>query len=124
LAVALWVLGIALGFVIPPQSKFLCVPDALLLIGFWPFLVQLRARLLWLFFGIFNTFIGFTLLVVKYLPDDNFKVDPKVLAVKVHLAQYHEPFAWISVGIISAVIGVIRVLLSVFIWLSKRGKQT
>lgn len=123
-AVGLWVLAIGLGFVIPPQTGLIWIPDTLLLLGFWPFLCQLKARWLWLVFGLFNLFIGFTLEVTRYLPDKDFSFDPKVLAMKTHLAQYHEPFAWMGIGVISALIGILRIVMWIVSLLSKRTSKS
>jgi hypothetical protein len=124
LAIGMWVIGIGLGFVIPVNSPQIWLPDALLLLGFWPFLCQLKARWLWIVFGLFNLFIGLTLETVKFLPDTCFSFDPKVLAVKIHLAQYHEPFAWMWIGFISALIGFVRVAIASIAWILRRLKKS
>ncbi len=41
----LWIVGFALAFVVPSTSPFMWVPDALLLIGFFPLLIFLEAEL-------------------------------------------------------------------------------
>ena len=107
LAVAIWVLSLVLAFVIAPGNFYIWLPDSLLLIGFWPLLFHLRAKWLWVVVGIFNCFIGFVLLVVQCMPDQDFGFDAKALAVKIHLAQYHAPYAWMLVGFITALLGLI-----------------
>jgi phosphoglycerol transferase MdoB-like AlkP superfamily enzyme len=123
LAVIVWLVGFALAFVIPPGSRLLWLPDALLLLGFAPLLISCRARWLWILFGVLNFFIGFVLLVVKYMRNDEFCFDPKILATKVHLAQYHEPFAWIIIGFFSFLTGLILVAISLAGWLSNKRKN-
>lgn len=45
---ALWCLGIGLAFVIKPDSMFIPVPDALLLLGFLPLLFMWRFSFPWI----------------------------------------------------------------------------
>ncbi|PWU00677.1 MAG: hypothetical protein C5B53_03690 [Candidatus Melainabacteria bacterium] len=123
LAVVLWVVGFALAFVIAPGSPYIWLPDGLLLLGFWPLLIANRCRWLWLVFGLFNTFIGFVLLVVRFMPDSEFSFDPKVLATKTHLGQYHEPFTWMILGIISAVVGAALILIGLVRWMVSKSKK-
>ena len=124
LAVFLWVVGFGLAFVIAPGSPYILVPDGLLLVGFWPLLIANRCRWLWLVFGVFNTFIGFVLLVVRFMPDKEFSFDPKVLATKTHLGQYHEPFTWMIVGVISAVIGLVLIVIGLVRWLVRKTRKS
>ncbi len=109
----IWGIGFCSSFVIAPGNSLIWIPDALLLVGFVPFLLADRVGGLWLLFGALNAFVGFVLLVVKCMPDSDFKFDSKLLVTKAHLALYHEPFAWMVIGAICFAIGVI--LLSIFL---------
>jgi hypothetical protein len=123
LAVALWLLGFALAFVIAPSDRYIWIPDALLLIGFWPLLIAHRCRWLWLLFGVLNFAIGWVLLVIKCMPDSEFSFDAKVLATKTHLAQYHEPFVWMIIGFASAVVGALLLLVGLIVWLVEKFRK-
>jgi len=102
---------------------YLLVPDAFLLMGFWPLLFASRTRWLWLLFGVLNIFIGFVLLVIRYLPNDDFRSDKRILATKLHLVEYHEPFAWMTVGVLSAATGLVLLTISLVSWLVRVKKK-
>jgi hypothetical protein len=106
LSLILWVLGFGLAFVIPPLSYFYWVPDALLLIGFWPLLLVWRSGWPWIAFGILNIVIGFVLEMMMFLPDTNFTIEMKL--VRKHLAEYHCALVWILIGAASFIYGLFR----------------
>ena len=118
LAVILWVVSLGLSFVIAPGNRYIWVPDTVLLIGFWPLLIAHRSRWFWLAFGVLNMFIGICLITLTFMPDSEFaRFDPRTLATKHHLAQYHEGFAWLSVGAVSAIIGLLLLFSGLTAWI-------
>ena len=122
IATILWVLGFLFAFVFPKGSPFLWFSDAFLLLGFWPLLFAARARILWILFGVFNFGIGAVLLVTQYLGDENFAGRKDVLLVKAHLAEYHFPYVWLLVGILSVIIGLVASTVAVLGWMKKRRR--
>jgi len=107
-ATVIWVIAFILIFVVPKNSPYIWVSDALLLIGFWPLLLIWRPGWPWLIFGICNIVIGFLLLISIYLDDSNFT--PQMVAVKKHIADAHSPFTWITIGCLSSMYGIARML--------------
>jgi hypothetical protein len=124
LATILWVVGFALAFIIPKTSIWLWLSDGLLLFGFWPLLWTYRARWLWLAFGLLNMGIGFILLVSQYISDEYFAGHADLLKMKAHLAEYHFPWAWILIGFVSSLIGLVRIAIALVAWMKARGKKT
>jgi hypothetical protein len=124
IATVLWVLGFGFAFVFPKGSPFLWLSDAFLLLGFWPLLFAARAKILWIIFGVFNFGIGAVLLVTQFLGDENFAGRQDILLVKAHLAEYHFPYVWLLVGIVSTVIGLVASTVALFGWLKKRAGAT
>jgi hypothetical protein len=122
LAIFLWVLSFILACKIQPGTRFIWVPDALLLFGFFPLLISCRARWLWLGFGLGNLFAGFTLVLANVIPDEKF-VPYHVLDIKRHLDQYHPFMIWLFIGGLSAAIGIVLLSIKLILWLSKRFKQ-
>lgn len=118
----LWILGFALAFVVPAASPFGWVPDAMLLVGFFPLLYAWRPGWPWLVFGILNIIIGFLLLVAFYIPDTNFT--PDMIAVRKHLAEQHSPFTWMTIGILSALFGVVRMTIHLAQWIRARSNKS
>lgn len=98
LSTLLWILSIALAFQIPPENALIWLPDSLLLAGFIPLLILWRKWWLTFLFGLFNSFIGFFLLILTYLESEKFVGN--VLAMKEHLVKMHSPWAWIICGLI------------------------
>lgn len=92
----LWIAGLALAFALPSHSPYLWLSDAFLLLGFLPLMVAFRIHWLIFLFGLFNTFIGFFLLILTYLESEKFV--GQVLAMKQHLLTYHSPWVWILLG--------------------------
>ncbi len=117
-ATIFWILGFALAFVIPAKSKFIFLPDALLLIGFWPFLWQWRFSLPWIIFGVLNMGIGFILQISEYLPNEKFTHE--MILAKEHLANQHSPITWIVVGFVSTVFGLIRFFKNTILWVARK----
>jgi len=118
----MWIGGFILAFIIPPRSYFYWIPDALLLLGFWPLLWEGNAKWLWLVFGVLNFFIGIVLQISAVLPDQYFKPDA-VLSVKTHLQDYHSPLAWMAIGVFSVLVGLIRLVSTFSSWLFQRVKR-
>jgi len=119
LAIILWMLSLMLAFKIPPTSKYIWVPDSLLLLGFWPLLISSRARWLWLVFGICNIFIGFVLLVAIYLPEKAL-VAYNIVPINNHMKLYHPYLSWLLMGVVSTIIGAVRLLIHCAIWVKAK----
>ncbi len=118
----LWTGGILLAFCLPPSSSAIWVPDALLLAGFVPLLFFWRWSWPWLVFGLFNIGIGFLLQVIEYLPDSHFPAD--LVRAKKHLADYHEPFTWMVIGLLASLYGLGRLLKNIVLWAYKRNPRS
>jgi hypothetical protein len=126
ISVALWTLSLLLAFMIPAASAFIWLPDALLLIGFLPLLLLWRAHWFTLLFGLFNTFIGFFLLVLE-----NLMLDPAVLAkftpqMKVggtHLVTMHSAWTWMVLGVLASVWGLCGCLHWLYKFIAGRAKS-
>ena len=121
LSAVLWTLGFFLAFVIQPTSRFIWIPDTLLLVGFFPLLMIWKPAWPWLVFGGCNLFIGIVLEVAKFLPDSSLPGEMRL--VRAHLADYHAPLAWMFVGVVSIIYGVIRFFKGLYRWLSKRKAE-
>lgn len=106
LASLLWIAGFALGFIIPAGSTYIWLPDALLLFGFWPLLFKMKAKWLWLSFGILNFSIGCVLELISCLPDQSFASVANAIKVKSHLSEHHMPLVWMAIGILAFLVGV------------------
>ncbi len=122
LASLMWVAGFALGFIIPAGSNNIWIPDALLLFGFWPLLFKLKAKWLWLVFGILNILIGYILELIAVLPDQNFASIPHAVTGKTHLAEHHVPLVWIGIGILALLLGIGIIGYRLIRWLLHRNK--
>jgi len=118
----LWCLGILLAFVIKPDSMFIPIPDALLLLGFLPLLFMWRFSFPWIVFGLFNIGVGVLLQTIEYLPNHHFP--PELLAPKQHLAEYHKPLSWLIVGLVAWIFGLVRFGKNLAIWLKRRRKKS
>ena len=121
-AIFCWTLGFGLAFIIPGKSRYIFIPDTLLLIGFWPLLFQWRFSLPWIIFGCSNMGIGFILQLSAFLPNEHFTA--AMILVKEHLANLHSPITWIVIGFISALYGVGRFIKNLGIWLIKKFSKT
>jgi len=121
-ATILWVLGFLLTCLLPPRSTFVWLGDALLLIGFWPLLWIWRPGWPWLVFGVLNTAIGCLLAIAPYLPETNFTHE--MIVVRNHLRDSHSALTWMFIGIISAVVGLVRMICHLCQWIAKRSKQS
>ncbi|MBX9687238.1 MAG: hypothetical protein K2X27_11085 [Candidatus Obscuribacterales bacterium] len=121
-ALLLWVLSIAFSFAIPPSSEQIWLPDAILLVGFFPLLWICPFSLVWLAFGILTTFIGAFLLLLSCIPDAS--MPAQSVSIKHHLAEYHPCWTWMILGLIATVAGAIKSLISLSkILLNKAKKQ-
>lgn len=142
----LWILGFALAFVVPASSPYMWVPDALLLIGFFPLLIFWKPSWPWLVFGVLNVVIGFILLVATFIPVDTLTTEmakareqltqakspyasvfsatatEQMAHVHTHLAKQHSPWTWMVVGIISIAYGVVRMIKNMIKWAAAKRK--
>lgn len=123
LATVLWVVGFGLNFVIKPGERLIWMPDALLLIGFFPLLFVYKAGWTWFGFGVCNMVIGFFLQLLRHLPNDIFKSQDQ-LVVRDHLIQMHVPLVWILIGAASTVYGVFRMVKTIVKWLLKKSRKS
>jgi len=124
ISTVLWVLSIVLAFVIKAENPWAWVPDALLLLGFFPLLILWRQGWLTFLFGLFNTLIGFFLLILKYLPDDKFVGSMQMM--RVHLLTMHSCWTWIIFGLIALIWGTASLIISltrllVRLWTERRS---
>jgi len=117
LSVVLWTSGFLLAFVIAPQSPFIWVPDLLLLLGFLPLLILWKPVWPWIVFGVLNVFIGFVLLVAANLPEKGLPVT--VTQLRQHLADYHQPFVWMLLGLACIAYALGRIITGVIVWVIK-----
>jgi hypothetical protein len=111
----LWVLSFVLAFVIKSGTSLAFLPDALLLLGFFPLLLLWRRGWLTLLFGVFNTLIGFFLLLLQYLPDEKF-VGP-MQTMRGHLLTMHSSWTWMLLGLVALVWGAVATVVSIARWL-------
>lgn len=140
----LWIVGFALAFVIPADNPLMWVPDALLLIGFFPLLFFWKPSWPWLVFGVSNIIIGFVLLVGTFIPVDTLttemnKAREQLIAQKspyvsffseastqqmahvhTHLVKQHSPWTWMIIGIASTIYGIIRMVKNMIKWAAKK----
>ena len=72
IATALWIAGLALAFLLPADNPCLWLSDAFLILGFTPLMLAFRIHWLIFLFGLFNTFIGFFLLILSFLESEKF----------------------------------------------------
>ncbi|MBS1991903.1 MAG: hypothetical protein JSS83_15380 [Cyanobacteria bacterium SZAS LIN-3] len=120
ISTVLWVLSIVLAFVIKPGSAMAFVPDALLLLGFFPLLVLWRQGWLTFLFGLFNTLIGFFLLILQYMDDAPFVGSMKMM--REHLITMHSCWTWIVLGIVPLIWGLVSMILSLSRWIMRRAR--
>lgn len=110
LAIFLWLLSIGLSFAIPPGSELIWVPDAVLLLGFFPLLWICPYSLVWIAFGILTAFIGFFLLLLTNIPTSSLPAETH--KVKEHLAEYHPSWSWMLLGVLGTAGGVVKLFLN------------
>jgi hypothetical protein len=113
----IWLIGIALTFMIPPHSQFIFIPDAMLMLGFFPLLYMWKYSWPWLLFGVLNFGIGILLMVIEFSPDNLFP--PELLGPKHHLGDYHPPIVWTTTGIIATTFGAGRLIKNVYLMIRK-----
>ena len=121
LTMFLWVASIVLYFTLPPTSRFLWMPDTLLLFGFYPLLIKGKARWLWILFGILNIAIGWFLAMAYVMPAQQF-APYHLEEVKKHIDLYHPLLVWLFIGVIALLIGIVRVIMQLVSWLRKKFK--
>lgn len=119
LSVVLWVAGFLLAFVIKPGHELIWLPDALLLLGFFPLLWIWRPGWPWLVFGILNFAIGAILIVVYYL-SDNALPKKDMIEVKHHLDAYHSSFTWMWIGAFATAYGIFRMTKNLVLWVKEK----
>lgn len=140
----LWIVGFALAFVIPADNPLIWIPDALLLIGFFPLLFFWKPSWPWLVFGILNVVIGFVLLVGTFIPVDTLTGEMKkareqltaqnspyasvfsetstaqMAQVHTHLVKQHSPWTWMLIGVFSTGYGLVRMIKNIVKWAAKK----
>ena len=121
LAIIFWVLSFILAFRIQPGSRYIWLPDTLLLLGFSPLLIGCRARWLWLGFGIGNMVIGWAIALSTVVPEASL-APYHVVEIKKHLELYHPLIVWLLIGMLSTIIGTILLFISLILWLFKKLK--
>jgi hypothetical protein len=118
----MWVLSIVLALVIKTGDRLAFVPDALLLLGFFPLLMLWRRGWLTFLFGLFNALIGFFLLIVRYLPDDKFT--GAAGQMRDHLLNMHSAWTWLILGLVALIWGASSIAVSlVRLVLKKPSKE-
>ena len=118
IALALWLLSIALSFLIAPESELIWVPDAVLLAGFFPLLWICPFSLIWIAFGLLTAFIGFFLLLLTNIPTASLPTETH--KIKEHLALYHPCWSWMLIGIFVTICGGVKLAVNIFARLLKK----
>lgn len=119
-ACGLWVLSIILSFCIAPKSAQIWIPDAVLLLGFYPLIWVCPWSLVWIAWGILTTFIGWFLLLLTCLPDSS--LPAQSIGVKQHLAEYHVCWPWLIMGALITICGTIRLIINTVKLLRRKTK--
>jgi len=124
-AISIWVLSFSLACKIEPGTRFIFVPDALLLFGFIPLLIASRARWFWLLFGLGNLFVGFVLEITSLIPAEKFQPFEQyhVIEMKHHLDAYHPFIIWMLIGAFATVTGFILLTIKLIVWLRKKFRR-
>lgn len=107
----IWILSIVLSFMIPPSSAYIWVPDAILLLGFFPLIFICPYSLVWIAFGILTSFIGFFLLLLTNIPEAALPLDTH--KIKQHLEEYHPCWSWMLIGLFGTVSGFVKLSLNI-----------
>ncbi len=112
---ALWVLSLILAFTIHPGEPLIWLPDTLLLLGFVPLLLLWHRWWLTLLFGLFNGGIGFFLLLLSCFNLSDFPAETRsVVGPGIeHLVNYHNCWTWMVLGVISAAVGLLHLLVKI-----------
>lgn len=133
ISTVLWIIGIALPFIIPASSPYVWLSDCFLLVGFFPLLFVWPAGWPWIVFGIMNIAIGFFLefnkQILFYLDDsfwtpDRIAMKPLFMQTQKHVADMHPCMPWLMIGAASTVYGVIRVIKTIGRWILKLVKRS
>lgn len=118
ISTVLWLLSIALAFLIHAGQPLIWLPDFLLLAGFVPLLWLWRIPVLTLLFGISNFAIGaFILLLASFEPGTFPKESLPMLD---HLTTMHCWQAWMAVGIVTSLWGLVTLVMQIVSWLKKK----
>jgi hypothetical protein len=118
----IWIISFGLAFLIPPPSILICLPDALLLIGFFPLLLSVRSPWLWFIFGVIDAFIGIILLIFLSSPQEEL-IRLHIFEANRHMQSYHPYYVWVIIGMLSATIGIWQLLYKLSKWLLFRFKR-
>ena len=142
----LWIVGFVVLFIVPADSPFVWVSDALLLLGFFPLLILWKPSWPWLVFGVLNVVIGFVLLVATYLPVESLTSEmakarqqleeskspyaavfseasaAQMAHVHTHVVKQHSPWTWMILGVISTVYGLIRMIKNTIKWVAQKKR--
>ncbi|MBA3857587.1 MAG: hypothetical protein C0507_11825 [Cyanobacteria bacterium PR.3.49] len=142
----LWIVGFVILFIVPADSPYVWVSDALLLLGFFPLLILWKPSWPWLVFGVLNVVIGFVLLVATYLPVESLTSEmakarqqlvetkspyaavfseasaAQMAHVHTHVVKQHSPWTWMILGVISTVYGLIRMIKNTIKWIAQKKR--
>ena len=118
----LWILGFVLPFMLPPKSKLIWLSDTLLLIGFWPLLWLWKPGWPWVVFGVLNVIVGGLLQIAFCLDAKYFPAE--MLGVRQHLIDQHLPLSWMLIGVISIIVGAVRMSMSLARWFRSRSSSS
>jgi hypothetical protein len=121
LSTVLWVASIILSFLIKPGDVRIFIPDALLLLGFFPLLWLWRRGWVTFLFGLFNGLIGFFLLILQYLPDEKFT--GAMQTMRNHLLQMHSSWTWLLLGMVALIWGGVSMAVGLALWIARRSKK-
>jgi hypothetical protein len=117
----MWVASLVFSFVIKPADKLVFIPDALLLLGFFPLLWLWRRDWLTFLFGLFNGLIGFFLVILQFLPDEKFTGAMQLM--RTHLLQMHSSWTWLILGVVAMLWAAVGMSISLFGWVSRLTKN-
>lgn len=118
----LWLASIALSCLLKPGHPLAWTADALLLLGFFPLLWLWRRDWITFLFGVFNSLIGFFLIILQYLPDDKFTGQLQIM--RNHLLQMHSAWTWLILGVVAILWGTVGMVASLASWIARRSKKS
>lgn len=122
ISTVLWLVSIALAFLIHAGEPLIWLPDFLLLAGFVPLLWLWRIPILTLLFGLSNFAIGaFILLLASFEPGTFPKESLPMLN---HLTTMHSWQAWMAVGLVTSIWGLVTLVMQIVRWVGSRSKRS